>query len=75
MLARPNWVREDLTVASVVVGLVVLLNTARLYLMALSIEGYNYWHEGAGLQVYTWATTFCVLAIGLWGSLRSGKIS
>jgi hypothetical protein len=73
MLARPNWVREDLTVASVVVGLVVLLNTARLYLMALSIEGYHYWHEGAGLQVYTWATTVCVLAIGLWGSLRGGK--
>jgi hypothetical protein len=73
MLARPDWVRGDLTVASIMVGVVVLLNTARLYLMALSIENYNYWHEGAGVEVYAWATTFCVLAIGLWGSLGGGK--
>jgi hypothetical protein len=73
MLARPNWVRGDAAVASIVVGAVVVLNTARLFLTALSVENHRYWHEGAGAEVYAGATTFCVLAISLWGSLRGGK--
>jgi hypothetical protein len=74
MLARPHWVRGDATVASIVVGTVVVLNTARLYLIALSIENYKYWHyEGTGAEVFAGATTLCVLAISLWGSLRGGR--
>jgi hypothetical protein len=75
MLARPCWVRNDLSVAAVAVMTVILLNTARLYLIALSEDaaGYRYWHGGPGEDFFAWAATGCVLAISLWGALHSGK--
>lgn len=75
MLARPRWVRNDLSVASMVVMTVILLNTARLYLIALSPDAasYNYWHGGPGEEPLAWAMTGCVLAISLWGALRAGR--
>ena len=75
MLARPRWVRNDLSVASMVVMTVILLNTARLYLIALSPDAasYNYWHGGSGEEPLAWTMTGCVLAISLWGALRAGR--
>jgi hypothetical protein len=75
MLARPRWVRDDLSVAAAVVTTVVLLNTARLYLLAMSPDtaSYNYWHGGRGEEFFAWAMTGGVLAISLWGALRAGR--
>jgi hypothetical protein len=75
MLARPRWVRDDLSVASMVAMTIILLNTARLCLIALSPDAasYNYWHGGPGEEFLAWAMTGCVLAISLWGALRVGR--
>jgi hypothetical protein len=69
-LARPRWAAGDLWIGVSVVLAVVGLNATRLYLMALSAEGYAYWHAGTGQQIFSWATTLVVLAISLFGALR-----
>ena len=75
MLARPRWIRDDLSVAAMVVITILLLNTARLYLLALSPDtaSYSYWHGGRGEDFFAWAMTGCVLTLGVWGALRSGR--
>lgn len=69
-LARPRWVASDVWVGIAVCAAVVALNASRLYLMALSADGYAYWHQGAGEQISAIATTLTVLAISLFGALR-----
>jgi len=69
-LVRPTWVRSDFSVALIVCAAVILLNAARLYLMALSADHYAYWHQGPGEQIVAWAMTVLVLVISLWGALR-----
>jgi hypothetical protein len=72
-LARPRWVARDIWVGLAVVAVVIALNASRLYLMSLSVDGFVYWHEGAGAQIFAWATTLSVLAISLFGALRVGR--
>ena len=69
-LVRVRWVRGDAVFALLVCLAVLACNGSRLYLMALSPEGYAYWHTGAGEQVAAWITSSAVLAISLWGALR-----
>ena len=56
-----------------VVAAVIALNASRLYLMSLSADGFVYWHESTGAQIFAWATTLSVLAISLFGALRVGR--
>jgi exosortase/archaeosortase family protein len=70
-LFRTNWVRNDFAVAAAVVGSVILLNASRLYLMALSEDHFNFWHEGFGQHLFAWTTTLAVLAISFWGAART----
>jgi hypothetical protein len=72
-LSGVTWARGDYAIAGLVAGTVVLLNTARLYVMTFSYDAYHFWHLGAGQEIFSWITTFCVLAIGLWGSLRRSR--
>lgn len=72
-LVRPQWVRADVVFALLVCVAVVVCNGARLYLMALNPEGFQYWHNGAGEQVVAWVTSSVVLAISLWGALRGAN--
>ena len=74
-LSRPNWVKGDGAIACLLIVTIMLLNTTRLYLMALSVDYFNYWHDGQGAQIFAWATTFSVLGISLWGSLRGGRMA
>lgn len=69
-LARPTWFRGDVLVALLVTVAVVVLNTVRLYLMALSPELFTYWHTGFGADLFAWSTPLVVMAISLWGILR-----
>ncbi len=73
-LARPTWIRADLPFALGVVGAVILLNVARLYLMALSADDYFYWHSGFGSQLYAMVTTLAVLVISLWSVCRNSDV-
>ena len=73
LITRPRWVAQDIWVGLAVVAAVIALNASRLYLMSLSVDGFVYWHEGAGAQIFAWATTLSVLAISLFGALRVGR--
>jgi hypothetical protein len=72
-LARTEWVTSDILVAAAVCVAVIGLNTARLYLMALSAEDFRYWHEGFGSQLFAWTTTAAVLLISALGIQRTGR--
>ena len=72
-LARPRWVARDIWVGLAIVAVVIALNASRLYLMSLSVDGFVYWHESTGAQIFAWATTLSVLAISLFGALRVGR--
>lgn len=72
-LARPHWVKGDIWVGLAVTVTVIALNASRLYVMALNAASFEYWHIGAGQQIFAWATTLSVLAISLYGALRMGR--
>jgi len=72
-LWRPGWVASDLAVATLVCLAVVLLNTGRLYLMALSPDSFVYWHEGFGASLFGWTTAAAVLAVSVWGALEGER--
>ena len=69
-LSRPGWAPGDAWIAALVVLAVLLLNTARIFLMALNIQMYAYWHSGFGADLFALATSAAVIAISLWGALR-----
>ena len=74
-LVRTDWIRSDFLVALFVCAAVILLNGARLYLMALSPDHFAYWHDGFGQQLFAWGTTFTVLLMSLRGAfLCPGRV-
>jgi exosortase/archaeosortase family protein len=72
-LTRTTWVAKDALVALAVCAIVILLNGSRLYLMALSLDYFTYWHEGLGQQLFVWATMLGVLLLSLSGANRFGR--
>jgi hypothetical protein len=72
-LKRPDWAPGDAWAAALVVVAVVLLNTARVYLMALSTEMYAYWHTGFGADIFALVTSAAVISISVWGALRRAR--
>ncbi|HWB45075.1 MAG TPA: hypothetical protein VG900_06495 [Hyphomicrobiaceae bacterium] len=72
-LARTAWVAGDAVVAGLVALVVIGLNTARLYLMALGAEDFQYWHAGFGAEIFAWATTGAVLLISAAGIQLTGR--
>jgi hypothetical protein len=69
-LRRPDWAPGDAWVAGLVVVAVVLLNTGRVYLMALNADMYAYWHTGSGAHIFALVASATVIAISVWGALR-----
>lgn len=70
-LVRVNWVRGDAAIAALIVATVIILNVGRLTIIASRPEDYEYWHVGSGAEMFVWLTTAAVLAISLWGALRT----
>jgi hypothetical protein len=62
-LRNQNWRSRDLTGAIIVAGIMVLVNGARLYMMALDTARYNYWHHGTGSQIFAVGASLAVLLI------------
>jgi hypothetical protein len=73
MLQRRSWVRYDLLVAMAAVAATVSINAVRLYLMAWSRDGYAYWHNGTGAEIYSAAAILSILVIGFEGARRTGR--
>jgi hypothetical protein len=63
-----NWRGHDFVVAGLAVGAMILLNTARLYLMALDIDSYHFWHDGAGFEIFEVGASLSVILLTLYGS-------
>src|ERR1700694_3885670 len=68
MLTRTEWVRRDIQTVAIACAVMILVNTARLCLIAWRGPLYLVWHNGAGGQVLGIAQTLLVLLIAWWGA-------
>jgi exosortase/archaeosortase family protein len=67
-----NQLGQDLIMLGIVAAAMILLNLIRLCLMAWDRDLYDYWHSGAGADIFGVAASLAVLLIALYGS-RSTK--
>jgi hypothetical protein len=67
------WQRRDLVIGSIVVGTMILLNLARLFLMAWDINLFHFWHDGIGAEIFTIGASLTILLISLYGSRSIGR--
>jgi exosortase/archaeosortase family protein len=68
MLRRTEWLRRDIATLAIACVMMILVNAARLCLLAWSIEFHAFWHDGAGAQILGIVQTFAVLLIAWWGA-------
>ena len=57
------------------VATIMLLNTARLTLMAYSYDGYVFWHNGYGASIMSLAMLLVVLGFFYWGASRPKSVA
>jgi hypothetical protein len=67
-LRRETWRGHDFVIGAAVAGTMILLNVARLYLMAWDIDLYHYWHDGRGADIFAIGASLTILLITLYGS-------
>jgi exosortase/archaeosortase family protein len=68
MLTRTEWLRRDIAAIAVACVAMVLINAMRICLLAWSGGSYEFWHNGAGVQILGIAETLVVLLIAWWGA-------
>jgi exosortase/archaeosortase family protein len=69
-----QW-KQDLAMLGAVSGTMILLNLFRLCLMAWSINLYDYWHTGAGAEIFGIAASLIILSIALYGSRLTKRLT
>ena len=52
----------------VVAATMILLNLARLCLMAWNIDLFRYWHDGMGAEIFAIGASLTILLISLYGA-------
>jgi hypothetical protein len=62
-----NWKISDYLVGALVICVMIVLNTGRLYLMALDIMSYRFWHSGMGADIFAVIASVSVLLLSLYG--------
>jgi hypothetical protein len=67
-LERPEWRPLDLVVLCAAASCQVLLNTVRIYFMALSFEQYLYWHSGPGAHIFAACASIAAVLISAYGA-------
>jgi len=72
-LRDQNWQKRHFTTLLVVTISMILLNTSRLYLMALSDNHFKYWHDGAGAEIFAVGASVTILLISLYGTKSEGE--
>ena len=68
-----SWQARDFVTGGVVCMTMVLCNVMRLCLMAWNADLYQYWHYGAGIQIFTVGASTAILLISLQGSKANGR--
>jgi hypothetical protein len=67
-LRHQNWRTSDLVTGGAVAATMILLNLARLCLMALNIDLFRFWHDGAGAEIFAISASLAILLISLYGA-------
>jgi exosortase/archaeosortase family protein len=75
MLTRTDWHRRDIATLAVACVVMILVNAARLCLLAWSGPQHLFWHEGAGAQILGVAQTLLVLLIAWWGAAPGRRMA
>jgi hypothetical protein len=72
-LQHQNWQLRDYVSGAMVGGAMILLNFARLYLMALDGDLYQYFHDGMGAEVFAVVASLTILLLSLYRSRSTGR--
>lgn len=72
-LRNPTGRRGDVLVACVIGAAMIACNVARLCLMSWGPDLYEYWHNGAGAQIFAAGASAMVLGLSLYGSRPAGR--
>jgi len=68
MALRPRFVRRDVVAIAAVCAIMVLLNAARVGLLAASEASHLYWHDGDGAVILAMVQTALILALAFIGA-------
>lgn len=75
MFSRTGWIRQDLVKLAVAIVVMILMNAARICLMAWSPAAYEFWHDGSGAPILNVVMTVTLLLIAFWGAApRSARV-
>jgi hypothetical protein len=67
------WSRRTFVIGAIIGTTMIAFNFARLYLMALDVDSYDLWHEGAGAEVFSVGASLSVLLISLIGTRKAER--
>jgi hypothetical protein len=67
-----NWRRGTLLAGASIGAVMIALNFVRLYLMALNVNSYNYWHHGMGAQIFAVGASLTILLLSLFHTRAAG---
>ena len=74
MFMRTEWAQRDIPRLLAAIVSMILMNDARLCLLAWSPSAYAFWHNGAGAPLLALLMTATLLVIAFWGAApRSGR--
>jgi colanic acid biosynthesis glycosyl transferase WcaI len=72
-LRSQNWQVRDFVIGSAIGITMILLNMARIVLMAWNVELYHYWHNGIGTEIFGIGASLTILLMSLYGSRLAGR--
>jgi hypothetical protein len=68
-----TWQVGDFVVGSAIGITMILLNLARILLMAWNVELYQYWHNGIGSEIFAIGASLTILLMSLYGSRLAAR--
>jgi hypothetical protein len=72
-LRAQDWQVRDFVTGGAIAITMILLNMARICLMAWNIELYDYWHNGIGAEIFAISASLTILLMSLYGSRSAGR--
>jgi hypothetical protein len=67
-LQRPTFIKSDLLFGAAACLAMIALNATRIYIMSISFEKYDYWHNGFGAEIFAVTSTAIIAAICVRGA-------